>query len=178
MVVNIFVYFVVFTSFKLNMAKPVRKAIRLFPCYCSSCSGKVCDIRTVQMHMKYFTVDDTIQFNNLEDTASDIQEELLDESADQENDEDDVIDEFSLKEIDDDGVNDSSLIQDEAEYSVDQSSLKEVDVCSRHNIEVNEKQLTEFVLKEVKCKLEHGNSQAEIEEHLQNAAKINTTKMA
>ena len=80
------------------------------------------------MHMKYFTVDDTIQFNNLEDTASDIQEELLDESADQENDEDDVIDEFSLKEIDDDGVNDSS--------------------------------------------------QAEIEEHLQNAAKINTTKMA
>ena len=44
--------------------------------------------------------------------------------------------------------------------------------CMHNYVEVSERQLTEFVMKEVKCKLEHDNSQGKIEEHLQNVASL------
>ena len=171
------------------MAEPSSKAIRQFPCFCSLCFGRVCDIQTLRSHISYeakFIVDgtisindDTLQFNSFENIHShtpDSEEECLDETANHEVDEEDTVYESSIEEVDEeDTIDESSIEEVDEEDTVDESSIEEVDVrehVSSYNIGVSERQITELVLKEVECKLEHGNSQAEIEEYLQNAASL------
>ena len=66
---KIFVYIIlIFTSFMSDIAQPVSKAIRLFPCCCSLCCGRVRDIRTVMKHTTYetkFVVDGTMHVSNV-----------------------------------------------------------------------------------------------------------------
>ena len=138
----------------IGMAEPVRKSYRMLPCHCPICFGKLRDVRTVRSHH-------SVNHEPLVDNVGDVN--YTDTTEEDYTAQDDALPYTSISNTSDlDNIREENM----------ESNIEEVDESTHYNIVISEKRLVEFMLKDVKCKLEYGSSQAEIEKHLCNAADL------
>lgn len=138
------------SKLQLLMMEPSRKRSRTAICHCPVCIGSERDYRTVHRHME--AVYDITVANAVEDAITD----QLDSSND---------------------YNGSDLGESTSQCGDEFDDVGQSDTRSRSDVtlpkvHVPKQEIHEFVIKEVKTKLDHGNSISLAEEHLQNVASL------
>ena len=145
---DVFSLHTTYTYYHAGSSEPAAKRLRTAICLCSKCDGKERDFRTVNRHMKeVYESQSHASPVSLPPPEPSLSPELSSESSPSESGLDDYGD-FG------DTIFDHSHESEHQEFKV------------------SEKQIKEFILKEVKTKLDHGHSVSIAEEHLRNASEL------
>ena len=126
------------------MSQPAAKRMRTAPCPCPACNFRIRDERTVDLHVQQLCRSCTNITNSIVSTPTVTPPGTSSLSLDPNN-------------------HDSSLLMDDHSLTIERSNPI---------LDIPEAKVYEYVMKELKLKLDQGHSVTDIEEHLKNAADL------